>query len=86
LTVWLALALLALLVLAPAAAAEDNTGRGFYGGTNDHVVTSTGFILIGFFPLLVFVLSMLQRRLDKRKQARKEAEAQLAPLRWHGGW
>jgi hypothetical protein len=86
LTVWLSLALLALLVLAPAAAAEENTGRGFYGATNDHVVTNAGFIIIAFFPLLVFVLSMVQRRLDKRKQARKEAEAQLAPLLQRGGW
>jgi preprotein translocase subunit SecG len=86
LTVWLSLALLILLVLAPAAVAEENTGRGFYGETNDHVVTNAGFILIAFFPVLVFVLSMLQRRLEKRKEARKAAEAQLAPLRWHGGW
>jgi hypothetical protein len=84
--VWLSLALLALLVLAPVAAAEENTGRGFYGATNDHVVTNTGFIVIGFFALLVTVLSLLQRRLDKRKRARKAAQAQLAPLRWHGGW
>ena len=83
---WLSLALLALLVLAPAAGAEENTGRGFYGATNDHVVTNTGFILIAFFPVLITLLSLLQRRLEKRKQARKEAEAQLAPLRWHGGW
>jgi hypothetical protein len=86
LTVWLSLALLALLVLAPAAAAEENTGRGFYGATNDHAVTNAGFILILFFPVLVTVLTLLQRRLEKRKARRKAAEAQLAPLRWHGGW
>jgi hypothetical protein len=86
LIVWLSLALLVALVLAPAAVAEENTGRGYYGETNDHVVTNAGFILIGFFPLLVFALSMLQRRLDKRKQARKKAEAELAPLLQRGGW
>jgi hypothetical protein len=85
LTVWLSLALLALLVWAPAAAAE-NDGRGFYGATNDKVVTNAGFIVIAFFPILILVLTLIQRRLEKRKQARKEAEAQLAPLRWHGGW
>jgi hypothetical protein len=86
LTLWLSLALLTLLVLAPAAVAEDNTGRGFYGATNDQVVTNAGFIVIAFFPILVLVLTLIQRRLEKRKAARKAAEAQLAPLRWHGGW
>jgi hypothetical protein len=80
------LALLALLVLAPAAAAE-NDGRGFYGATNDKVVTNAGFIIILFFPVLVTVLSLLQRRLDKRKAARKAArEAQLGHAQWRGGW
>ena len=79
------LALLTTLVLAPAAAAE-NDGRGFYGATNDKVVTNAGFIMIAFFPLLVFTLSMIQRRLDKRKQARKAAKAQLGDAEWRGGW
>jgi preprotein translocase subunit SecG len=72
-------------VLAPAAAAE-NDGRGFYGATNDKVVTNAGFIMIAFFPLLVFALSMLQRRLEKRKEARKAARAELADADWRGGW
>jgi O-antigen/teichoic acid export membrane protein len=80
------LALLALLVLAPVAAAE-NDGRGFYGASDDKVVTKAGFILILFFPVLVTVLSLLQRRLDKRKAARKAArEAQLGHAQWRGGW
>ncbi|TMM18850.1 MAG: hypothetical protein E6F96_05150 [Actinobacteria bacterium] len=79
------LALLTTLVLAPAAAAE-NDGRGFYGATNDKVVTNAGFIMIAFFPLLVFALSMLQRRLEKRKQARKAARAELGDADWRGGW
>ena len=79
------LALLTTLVLAPAAAAE-NDGRGFYGATNDKVVTNAGFIMIAFFPLLVFALSMLQRRLEKRKQARKVARAELGDADWRGGW
>ena len=65
--------LLLLLVLAPVAQA-DNDGRGFYGATNDKVVTNAGFILIVFFPMFVFVMSMLQRRLEKRKEARKAAQ------------
>jgi len=35
---------------------------------------------------LVFALSMLQRRLDKRKAARKAQEAQLGDAHWRGGW
>ena len=80
-----ALALLAMLVLAPAAVAE-NDGRGFYGATNDKVVTNAGFIMIAFFPLLVLTMSMIQRRLDKRKQARKAAREALGEAQWRGGW
>ena len=60
------LALLLSLALAPAASAA-NDGRGFYGPTNDKVVTDAGFILIVFFPTFIFVMSMLQAKLDKRK-------------------
>jgi hypothetical protein len=82
----LLLALVAALVFAPEAAAW-NDGRGFYGPTDDQVVTNAGFILIIFFPLFVFVMSMLQRALDKRKQARKAArEEQLGHAHWRGGW
>jgi len=81
-----ALALLAMLVLAPAAVAE-NDGRGFYGATNDKIVTNAGFIVIAFFPIFVFVMSMLQRYLEKRKEARKAAEkALLGNAQWRGGW
>ena len=48
-----------LLVLAPAALAHDG-GQGWWGETNDKVVTNAGFILIVFFPLFVFLMSMLQ--------------------------
>ena len=50
------------------------------------MVTKAGFILIVFFPLLVFTLSMIQRRLDKRKQARKAAHEELDRAQWRGGW
>lgn len=74
------------LVLAQVAQAE-NDGRGFYGATDDKVVTNAGFILIVFFPLFVFCMSMLQRRLDRRKEARKAAhKAQLSNAQWRGGW
>jgi hypothetical protein len=85
LTTFLATSMLMLLVLAPAALAE-NDGRGFYGATNDKVVTDAGFILIVFFPTFVFVMSMIQRRLEKRKEASKAAKKQLGEAEWHGGW
>jgi hypothetical protein len=82
----LAYAVLLALAFAPSAGAYNN-GRGFYGGTNDHVVTTAGFILIVFFPTFVFVMSMLQRRLERRKEARKAAEkALLGNAQWRGGW
>jgi hypothetical protein len=81
----LSTSLLMLLVLAPAALAE-NDGRGWYGATNDKVVTNAGFIVIVFFPTFVFVMSMIQRGLEKRKDARKAAAKQLGKADWHGGW
>ena len=58
-------------MLAPAALAHDG-GEGWWGETNDKVVTNAGFILIVFFPLFVFLMSMLQGQLEKRKERRKK--------------
>jgi hypothetical protein len=60
----------ALLAFAPTALAAD--GVGLYGRTNDKVVTFFAFGLIAFFAILVTVLSLIQIRLDNRKQRRKE--------------
>jgi hypothetical protein len=80
------LALLASLILAPAASAF-NDGRGFYGATTDKAIVDTGFILIIFFPTFVFLMSRLQGHLEKRKEARKAAQkALLGNARWRGGW
>ena len=78
---------LALVLLsAPAAFAHDQ-GQGWYGETDDKVVTNAGFILIAFFPLIIFILSMTQRALDKRKDERKRAmKARAANRQWQGGW
>jgi hypothetical protein len=77
---------LALAVLAPAALAE-NDGRGFYGATNDKAVTNGGFILIIFFPLFILAMSLIQWRLEKRKDARKAAaKGRQGNARWRGGW
>jgi hypothetical protein len=86
LTALLTYALTCALVLAPAAIAHDG-GQGTYGETNDKVVTNAGFILIAFFPLFVFAMSMLQMALDKRKDRRKAARKALAREESvRGGW
>jgi hypothetical protein len=78
---------LLLVLLAPAALAHDG-GQGTYGEANDKVVTNAGFILIAFFPLFIFVMSMIQWRLEKRKERRKKVHKELAgdEQAWRGGW
>ncbi|MGZ5312540.1 MAG: hypothetical protein ACXWFN_00490 [Solirubrobacterales bacterium] len=65
-----ALALGALLTLAPAAMAAD--GVGLYGRTDDKVITFFAFGVMAFFTILVIVLSLVQMRLDNRKERRKQ--------------
>jgi putative copper export protein len=62
--------LVGLLVIAPAAVAAD--GVGIYGRTTDKVVTFFAFGLIAFFAILVTILSLIQIRLENRKQRRTE--------------
>jgi hypothetical protein len=64
------LVVIGLLLLAPAAMAAD--GVGTYGRTNDKVVTFFAFGLIAFFAILVTVLSLIQIRLDHRKERRTQ--------------
>ncbi len=81
----LATALLTLALLAPPAMAQIS-GEGLIEG-NDRNVTMVGFIVIGFFPLFILLASLLQWRLDKRKEARKAAEKARSGSRvWQGGW
>jgi hypothetical protein len=63
-------ALIGLLVIAPGAMAAD--GVGIYGRTDDKVVTFFAFGLIAFFAIFVTVASLIQIRLDNRKERRKE--------------
>jgi hypothetical protein len=79
--------LIAALVLAPAALAHDG-GQGWWGEANDKVVTNAGFLLIIFFPVFVFLMSMLQGALERRKDRRKKAQKALAGDKssWPGGW
>ena len=78
----LLIAVTTLLVVAAPVLAHDN-GEGWYGETNDRVVTNAGFILIIFFPLFVFLVSLLQWQLEKRKDRRKaEAKRRAAAAGW----
>ena len=76
----------AFALLAPAALAHDG-GQGTYGQVNDKVTTNAGFIVIAFFPLFILLMSLLQWRLEKRKEARlKAAKQRSARAEWRGGW
>ena len=77
--VWLfaATAMVAFLVGAPAALAAD--GVGVWGRTDDKVVTYWGFGVIIFFTVLVTVLSIIQIRLESRKERIREELERLRP-------
>jgi preprotein translocase subunit SecG len=76
-----------MLSIAPAALARDDGGEGWYGETTDKVITNAMFIVILFFPTVILVFSLIQRRLDKRKHARMDAEKRrAASADWRGGW
>jgi len=59
-----------LLVAAPAALAEN--GVGLAGPVTDKEITFFCFGVIGFFALLVVVLSLVQAKLEKRKELRRQ--------------
>jgi len=59
-----------LLVASPIAMAAD--GEGLYGRTNDKVITFFCFGVIIFFALFVVVMSILQNRLETRKDRARE--------------
>jgi hypothetical protein len=58
-----------ILVAAPAALADE--GVGLAGPTTDKTVTFFCFGVIAFFAALVIVLSLIQNKLEKRKEERK---------------
>ena len=83
----LSLAIAALLVLAPAALAAAHAGEGWYGETDDKVITNAMYLVIIFFPVLITVLSLIQWRLDKRKHGKLlAAKRRAANVDWRGGW
>ncbi len=58
-----------MLALAPAALASE--GAGLAGPVTDKTVTFFCFGVIAFFAALVIVLSLIQNKLEKRKEQRR---------------
>jgi hypothetical protein len=78
-----------LALSAPVALASEghDGGEGLWGETNDKVITNAGFILIAGIPTLILILTLIQLRLDKRKDRRLAAErARKARADERGGW
>ena len=70
-----------------ALAGTAHSGEGWYGETNDVVITNAMFLTIIFFPTVIVLFSLIQWRLDKRKHARMDAaKARAANADWRGGW
>jgi uncharacterized membrane protein len=79
--------MITMLTIAPMAFARDDGGEGWYGETNDGVITNAMFITIVFFPTVIVIFSLIQWRLDKRKHARMDAAKRRAVnADWRGGW
>jgi divalent metal cation (Fe/Co/Zn/Cd) transporter len=66
-----------LAAFAPAALAAD--GVGLWGRTDDKVVTYWGFGVMVFFTVLVIVLSLIQIRLESRKERLRAELERLRP-------
>jgi hypothetical protein len=58
-----------MLLVAPAALADE--GVGLAGPTTDKTVTFFCFGVIAFFAALVICLSLIQNKLEKRKEQRR---------------
>jgi preprotein translocase subunit SecG len=79
--------ILALLVFADPALAVTHGGEGLFGPTNDAQVTNAMFFLLGFFPVIIIVFSLIQSWLDHRKHKKIDAEkAAAAAHPFKGGW
>jgi preprotein translocase subunit SecG len=77
----------AALATAPSALAVTHGGQGIWGPTSDKTITYTMFILIGLFPVIIIVFSLIQSWLDHRKHARVDAAKRRAKsAEWKGGW
>ncbi|MEK6271775.1 MAG: hypothetical protein AABM42_03910 [Actinomycetota bacterium] len=65
------------LALAPPAMAAD--GVGLWGRTDDKVITFFAFGVMAFFAILVTVLSLIQIRLESRKERLRRELERLRP-------
>ena len=74
------LTLIFTLALAVPAFAHDN-GEGLVGETDDRVITFSALGVVAFFALFVLVATIIQSRLERRKDERKAVE-----LRKRVGW
>jgi hypothetical protein len=86
-TIALTITLMALFVPAALASEGHDGGEGWWGETNDKVITNAGFAIIVGIPLLILVLTLIQSALDRRKDRRlaaARARNERADLR--GGW
>ena len=76
-----------LALTAPRRPRRHDGGEGWWGETNDKVVTNAGFIIIAAFPALIAILSLIMWHLDRRKDQRKKAaKARSARADVRGGW
>ena len=77
----------ALALASPALAGTAHSGEGWWGETDDIVITNAMFLTIIFFPTVIIIFSLIQWRLDKRKHARMDAaKRRAANADWRGGW
>ena len=66
---------------APVLAATGDDGEGWFGESDDRIITFFSLGLIIFFPLVVTIGTLLQSALERRKEARKAAR-----MRGRVGW
>lgn len=77
----------AMLLTAPSALAVTHGGQGIFGPTSDKTVTYTMFMVIGLFPVIIIVFSVIQGWLEHRKHARVDAaQRRASSAEWKGGW
>jgi hypothetical protein len=87
-TTLLTIVLLGLMAPVALAAEEGHDGgEGWWGETNDKVITNASFVVIAGIPVLILVLTLIQSALDRRKDRRLAAErARRARADLRGGW
>jgi hypothetical protein len=67
-----ALTVAALSLLAAASPAMAADGVGLWGRADDQTITYWSFAVMGFFVIMVTVLSLIQIRLESRKERERE--------------